>query len=253
VCSGDATWRGNVYDFFFRILARLSADIRVPFAMSDAVSRIDDTDVHKAVREALVNALVHADYFGRQGIVVEKEFRRISISNPGVFRISRDVAISGGTSDARNARLFNIFSLVDVGERSGSGLCNIFHVWRATGNPTPTVFETFDPERIEFVLEMKPETVGESKEKSKEKTAQSKEKTAQSKEKSKEKTAQSKEKILGILADNPFVTIAEMVSSTGLSVSGVEKGLRELKSTGRIRRVGPDKGGRWEVIKASAP
>jgi len=253
VCSGDATWSGNVYDFFFRIHDRLTADIRVPFAMSDAVSRIDDTDVHKAVREALVNALVHADYFGRQGIVVEKEFRRISISNPGVFRISRDVAISGGTSDARNARLFNIFSLVDVGERSGSGLCNIFHVWRATGNPTPTVFETFDPERIEFVLEMKPETVGESKEKTAQSKEKSKEKTAQSKEKSKEKTAQSKEKILGILADNPFVTIAEMVSSTGLSVSGVEKGLRELKSTGRIRRVGPDKGGRWEVIKASAP
>ena len=60
------------------------------------------------------------------------------------------------------------------------------------------------------------------------------------KEKSKEK---SKEKILALLSVNPHATTADLISETGLSVSGVEKNIRELKATGRLRRVGPDKGG----------
>lgn len=78
VCSGDATWSGNVYDFFFRIHDRMTADVRTPFTMSDSVSCVDDTEVHKALREALANALVHADYFGRQGVVVEKTVEKNS-------------------------------------------------------------------------------------------------------------------------------------------------------------------------------
>ena len=66
------------------------------------------------------------------------------------------------------------------------------------------------------------------------------------KEKSKEK---SKEKILALLSVNPHATTADLISETGLSVSGVEKNIRELKAAGRLRRVGPDKGGHWEVVE----
>ena len=163
VCSSDGTWSGNVYDFFFRVHERLTADIRVPFAMSDAVSRIDDTDAHKAVREALANALVHADWFGRQGVVVEKRFRGATISNPGTLRVRREVAIAGGTSDARNARLFNIFALVDIGERSGSGLCNLFSLWRKSGQPEPVLRESFDPDRTTLSIEFERASVVQGK------------------------------------------------------------------------------------------
>ena len=74
------------------------------------------------------------------------------------------------------------------------------------------------------------------------------------KEKSKEKGEEkSKEKpdhrILAELSEKPHTTIADLASSTGLSISGVEKHLRALKAEGRIRRVGPDKGGHWEVVR----
>ena len=65
-------------------------------------------------------------------------------------------------------------------------------------------------------------------------------------EKSKEK---SKEKILALLSANPHATTVDLIEATGLSVSGVEKNLRELKAAGRLRRVGPDKGGHWEVVE----
>ena len=65
-------------------------------------------------------------------------------------------------------------------------------------------------------------------------------------EKSKEK---GKEKILALLFANPHATTADLLTETGLSVSGVEKNIRELKAAGRLRRVGPDKGGHWEVVE----
>ena len=65
-------------------------------------------------------------------------------------------------------------------------------------------------------------------------------------EKSKEK---SKEKIMAYLSANPGATTDELVEITGLSTSGVEKNIRELKASGRLKRVGADKGGHWEVIE----
>ncbi len=59
----------------------------------------------------------------------------------------------------------------------------------------------------------------------------------------------SDQKILLALKQNPMETIAGLVESTGLSPSGVKKILRKLKESNRLRRIGPDKGGHWEVIE----
>lgn len=72
--------------------------------------------MHKALREGLANALIHADYYGRRGIVIDKEFRKISISNPGTFRISVDEAIAGGIFLRQEphftaAKIFRLYSV----------------------------------------------------------------------------------------------------------------------------------------------
>ena len=56
------------------------------------------------------------------------------------------------------------------------------------------------------------------------------------------------EKILGLIRNNPEVTQKELVVKTGLTRRGVEWNLKRLKDTGRIQRVGQDKGGHWEVL-----
>lgn len=70
--------------------------------------------------------------------------------------------------------------------------------------------------------------------------------TLKSKEKGKEK---SKEKILQIIANNPYVTTKELSEIIGLSIAGIEKNMRQMKEKGLIRRIGPDKGGHWEVLE----
>ena len=149
--SGD--WSGNVYDFYFRVYNKLTQDVKVPFKLEGG-DRIDDTPVHKALREALANCLINADYYGRQGLVVMKDKKGVVFSNPGNFRIDVEVAKSGGVSDPRNGALIKMFNLVDIGERAGSGIPNIFSVWKKQGWIAPEISETFEPERITVRLLM---------------------------------------------------------------------------------------------------
>ena len=64
------------------------------------------------------------------------------------------------------------------------------------------------------------------------------------------KAQKSTQKILEIIAQNKFVTRAELAPQVGLSESGVKKQLRKLQNEGILKRVGPDKGGYWEIVKS---
>ncbi len=65
---------------------------------------IDDNPMDKAVREAVTNTLVHADYFIRRGTVIIQYYDRIVLSNPGSLRLSSEEVMQGGISDTRIPR-----------------------------------------------------------------------------------------------------------------------------------------------------
>ena len=88
--SGD--WSGNVFDFYRRIVTRIVQDLKVPFRL-EGLYRIDDTPQHKAVREALANCLVNADYYGRGGVVVRKHRDRLVFENPGMIMIGKALMV----------------------------------------------------------------------------------------------------------------------------------------------------------------
>ena len=135
-------------------------DIKIPFKVENG-ERIDDTPVHTALREALANCLVNADYYGRQGLVVVRKKNEITFSNPGSFRLDVELAKSGGVSDPRNTALIKMFNLISIGERAGSGIPNIFSVWKKQGWEMPSIEESFEPERIVLTLPL--EKIGDKK------------------------------------------------------------------------------------------
>lgn len=106
-----------------------------------ADQRIDETPIHKLLREAVTNAMVHAGYNGRQGIVIKKDSSGFVFANPGRLRISVAEAVSGGVSDPRNSTMLRMFSLIRFGERAGSGLNGIMHVWRQVYHTEPKISE----------------------------------------------------------------------------------------------------------------
>ena len=109
--------------------------------------RIDDTPVHKALREALANCLINADYYGTRGVVIKKDQNQIIFENPGYIRTGKEQMRKGGESDPRNKTLMKMFNLVNIGERSGSGVPNIFNTWEDQGWKEPVIEERFDPDR----------------------------------------------------------------------------------------------------------
>jgi ATP-dependent DNA helicase RecG len=68
-------------------------------------------------------------------------------------------------------------------------------------------------------------------------------------EKAEKSTQKSTQKLLDIIGQNSFVTRAELAKEIGLSEGGVKKQLKKLQAKGVLKRVGPDKGGHWEVLE----
>lgn len=151
LCSSSGEWSGNVYDFYFLLYNKVTRDITNAYG-KDKIGRVVDTPVHTALREALANCLVNADYNGRQGVVIEKKSDEITFANPGGFRLDIERAKIGGVSDPRNAGLTKMFNLISVGDRTGSGIPAIFSAWQKLGLPPPEIDELFDPERTVFTL-----------------------------------------------------------------------------------------------------
>ena len=220
IISSSGDWSGNVYDFYFRVYNKLTQDIKVPFKMEGGV-RVDDTVVHQALREALANCLVNADYYGRQGLVIVKKRSEILFSNPGGFRIEIATAKSGGVSDPRNGTMLKMFNLIDIGERAGSGIPNIFRVWREQGWKEPTITETYEPDRITLSL-----VIGKNGDK--------KAAIKSGDKKAAIKTVAYKETIVEYLTDHAAAKSAEIADLLGLKASRTKALLSEMIEDGII-------------------
>ena len=214
IISSSGDWSGNVYDFYFRVYNKLIQDIKVPFKMEGGV-RVDDTAVHQALREALANCLVNADYYGRQGLVIIKKRNAITMSNPGSFRIKINAVKSGGVSDPRNGTMLKMFNLIDIGERAGSGIPNIFRVWRERGWAAPEITEQLEPERTVLTLLF-------SKKGDKKATIKSDDKKVTI------KSARQKEEIIAYLTDHVSAKSSDIAELLGVKSTRAKKLLSEL-------------------------
>lgn len=139
VCP-DGTWSGNLFDFYRRVYQKLVADLKVPFTLEEG-QRKADTPIHIALREALVNTLVHSDFTDRVSILIVKRPDMFGFRNPGLMRLPLEDVIIGGVSDCRNRLLHQMFLLIGLGEKAGSGMPKIFSGWKSANWRTPKLWE----------------------------------------------------------------------------------------------------------------
>ena len=122
---------GNLFNFYRRMYPKLVQDLKVPFELDENQRRIDETSVHKALREALTNTIVHADYHGTVGISIKKFKDRFEFCNPGMSRFPINYSLyQGGRSDCRNPSLQKMFRFIGLGEQAGSGFPRIIAAWK---------------------------------------------------------------------------------------------------------------------------
>ena len=79
---------------------------------------------------------------------------RIIASNPGTLRISIGEVEAGGVSDPRNGTLLSMFSLLNIGERAGSGYDTLREGTYSAGKPDPLLEELWEPDRVRLTLEL---------------------------------------------------------------------------------------------------
>ncbi len=180
--------------------------------------------------ELLVNALVHRDYMVSAPIRLFVFSNRIEIISPGHLPNSLTVEkIRAGNSNLRNPILASYVAKGILPYRGlGSGVPRAIEHW-------PRIDLRDDRDRCLFVATVHREGVPVPEAMS--------EKT---REKVREKT---RERILSLIRTSPRITTAELAAAVSLSVKGIEWNIRRLKAEGQLRRVGPDRGGRWEVLK----
>jgi ATP-dependent DNA helicase RecG len=66
---------------------------------------------------------------------------------------------------------------------------------------------------------------------------------------SQKSSQKSSQKIIELMQRDPEVTIVELALVVGVTDRAIKKQIEKLKGLGRIRRIGPDKGGHWEVVE----
>lgn len=150
----DGTWENNLYNFFRKVLAKLTSDLKRPFRLA-GMQRNDDTPAHKAIREALTNSIIHADFFLSGSILrIEKHDSCFCFRNPGTLKLPISQIYEGGSSKARNPRIQNMLRMIGYGENLGSGFPTILDACKQERWRKPDLDEITELKEVRMKLWM---------------------------------------------------------------------------------------------------
>ncbi len=184
----------------------------------EGLKSIDVPEINRdALREAIINAFCHRDYSINQEVQIAIFKDRVEILNPGKLFGGLKIKdiLSKPISIRRNELIADIFHRIRYIEKWGTGINKIL-----TLEPETTFDEIGDFFLVTFKRKESLVTV--------------------------EKTV---EKILLAIKQKPNITIKELQTIIGLSRRGIEWNINKLKSEGRIKRIGSDKTGYWEIME----
>ena len=64
------------------------------------------------------------------------------------------------------------------------------------------------------------------------------------------KTSMIQDEIINCLQNNPYATVKEVqMQFKSMTIDGIQYHIKRLKSMGLLKRIGPDKGGYWQVME----
>jgi predicted HTH transcriptional regulator len=121
-----------------------------------------------------------------------------------------------------------MFNLINIGERAGSGVPNIFNVWADEGWEEPVIEERFDPDRTVLALSFKKKVA----------------------EKSDEKNAGKNESILSAMQSDKWYKASEFEVVVGVKESRIKVLLKDMTEQGLIQSTGSTKGKMYRKINA---
>ena len=208
----------------------------------EGLYRVDVPEISMdALREAIINAFCHRDWRDPDPVQVAIFKDRVEVRNPGQLFGGLTIADlhRGNVSRRRNPLIADLLRRVEMVESWGRGMTLIHEkapavAFRQVGGLFIASFA-----RPSFEAGQEAAHVGGHKPPHQE----------NAKETPRKPQENTKEILVALLLTHPNLSVTALAAQTGSTPASVRHHLRKLQSDGRIRRVGPDKGGRWEVIE----
>ena len=218
----------NLIDSFDILMQFIRKHLPDPFFLEDGIHRISLRD--KIFREVISNILIHREYLSPYPAKFVIERNRVLTENANRAHGFGHITPQNFTAFPKNPKIARVFREIGRADELGSGVRNIFKytpVYSKGGQP-----QLIEEDIFKIIIPLVPEIEQIGSEKSSEKGSE-----------------KSSEKIIALITHNKNITISEMAKKLNISTRAVEKQIAKLKKEGKIRRVGPDRGGYWEIVE----
>jgi len=215
----------NLWEYYFAIFDRLRRHLDLPFKLTAEGFASEDYPYLDALREALVNMLMHSDYFSPACPRVRVFDDRVEFFNPGALPKPLKKLMEEDISIPRNPIIATFFRVVRLAENAGYGFDKMIDGWTAyTGSP-PEFDAGQDYTKATFYF---------------------KKKVGRKWGESGEKIGKTEKSILELASKDPYITIAQLAEQIGVGTTSIENNISKLKEKGLLDRSGT-KGGYWIV------
>lgn len=183
-----------------------------------------------AVRELIVNAVVHMDYSYREPITIAVYLDRLEIGCMGSLPEgwTTDMLLERHRSVKRNRRLADVFHSAGFIEAWGQGIKKVMDDCASNGNPMPefkiitgALVSILHPKPIEERIDVKTD------------------------DSSLDDTDTA---IIDQMLNDPSITISAIANAIGVSRRTVNNHIYKMRNSGLIEREGADKTGKWKVL-----
>lgn len=245
----DGTWENNLFNFFRKVMPKLTENIRKPFVL-EKQQRVEDTPMHKAIREAFVNMIIHADYRMDSGILkIIKTEDAISFANPGNLKLPKQQIYQGGESKARNPHMQTMLRMIGYGDNAGSGFPDILNTWKNYGLEQPELEEDTIMNKVTLIMKFKAIEHIENSDIVKMSEVDKSERSLSEvlSEALVETEYKKVEKIVAYLEKNKSITPKMAVTITGKSSATVRRYLKLLVETGYVKVKGSTSNTRYTL------
>jgi ATP-dependent DNA helicase RecG len=221
---------GDLFQMADQAIAFISRHLNHGAGVHSHGAAADDVDEipNSVIAEAVNNAIAHRNYASIGSIQVEVYSDRVEVISPGQLHRAITVAdlYKKHESFATNPRIARAMYQVKYIEKFGTGFTDLLDGCKSAGLPVPDVID--DGAWFTLTIWRK---VGKGSQKGSQKSSQ-----------------KSSQKILDALRQDPNISTMELAEQIGISRRAVAKHIAALQASGALRRIGPDKGGHWEVV-----